>query len=280
MAPTPTPQAPAGAALGSGASRPRRAALALLLLVPAPTLGVLFAMHWLPDTTLGQSIHLSAKVWLLALPLVWVLLVERGRLRLPRWSWRGMPAGLITGLLTMGAIIGGWELVGRSLVDVAVMREKIAEVGLDTPMKYLAFAAAVTFINALLEEYVWRWFVYSKWFEVLARKRATAGRPIAVPGAIGLPPRRGLAGWLGLPGAGAGVGAIALAGLCFVLHHTVAMSVYFDWQANALASLGIFIGSVTWSVIYLRYRNIYAGYVSHIFADIGLFVVGYMVAFG
>jgi len=73
--------------------------------------------------------------------------------------------------------------------------------------------------------------------------------------------------------------AIALAGVCFVLHHTVAMSVYFDWQANALASLGIFIGHMTWSVLYLKYRNIYAGYVSHIFADIGVFVVGYIVAF-
>lgn len=250
-----TPPTPAAAGATGDASNPRRAALALLLLVPAPTLGVLFAMHWLPDTALGQSIHVAAKVWLLALPLAWVLWVERGRLRVPRWSGRGMPAGLITGLATMGVIIGAWELIGRSLVDVAVMREKIADFGLDTVPKYLAFAVAWTFINALLEEYVWRWFVYERWFEVLKSAKGPA-KAIAVPGAI------------------------ALAGLGFVLHHTVAMSVYFDWQANALASLGIFIGSVTWSVIYLRYRNIYAGYASHIFADIGLFAVGYMVAFG
>jgi len=255
MGDTPSTRACAGEAPGGSASNPRRAVLALLLLVPAPTIGVLFAMHWLPDTALGQSIHVAAKLWLLALPLAWVLWVERGRLRLPRWSWRGMAAGLITGLVTMGMIIGAWALFGRSLVDVEVMRGKIAEVGLDTPIKYLAFAAAWTFINALLEEYVWRWFVYAKWFEVLACLKGRA-KAIAVPGAI------------------------ALAGLGFVLHHSVAMSLYFDWQANALASLGIFIGSVTWSAIYLRYRNIYAGYVSHIFADIGVFTVGYMVAFG
>lgn len=256
MAHTPTSQTPADAAFGGGASNPRRAAIALLLLVPAPTLGVLFAMHWLPYTALGQSVHFAAKLWLLALPLVWVLFVEGGRLRLPRWSWRGMPAGFITGILTMVAIIGAWELFGHSLVDVAVMQQKIAEVGLDSVPKYLAFAAAVTFINALLEEYVWRWFVFSKWYEVLNGWFAGSAKAVAIPGAI------------------------VLAGLCFVLHHSVAMSVYFNWQVNALASLGIFIGHVTWSVIYLKYRNIYAGYVSHIFADIGLFVVGYIVAFG
>ncbi len=228
------------------------AALALLLLVPAPTLGVLCAMFWMPDTALGKSIHLGAKIWILALPVAWLLLVERTRPRLPRWSWQGMTAGVVTGLLTLGVILGAWELFGRQLVDVSIFREKMQEIGLDTPIKFLGFAALITFINALLEEYVWRWFVYSKWFELLG---GTA-RKIAVPGAI------------------------FLAGLCFMLHHTVAMSLYFGWQVNALASLGVFLGGVTWSVLYLRYKNIYAGYMSHIFADIALFVVGYQIAFG
>ena len=184
-----------------------------------------------------------------------------------------MPAGLVTGLLTLAVIIGAWELFAHKLVDAAMFKEKMLDIGLGTPVNYLAFAAGVTFINALLEEYVWRWFVYRKWYEVLSRKPRTGG-PVAIPGAVGSPGRPWLAG--GLPGAG----AIVLAGLFFVLHHSIAMSVYFDWQVNALASLGIFLGHVTWSVIYLRYKNIYAGYVSHIFADIGLFVVGYMIAFG
>lgn len=235
-----------------GAATPCRAGLALLLLVPAPSIGAWCAMHWLPDTALGQSIHLSAKAWLLALPIAWGLLIEPGRLRLPHWSWDGMTAGMASGLLILGVILGGWELFGRSMVEVEVFREKMAEVGLSTPMRYLAFAAAVTFVNALLEEYVWRWFVYSKWLEVLGGST----RAIAIPGAI------------------------VLAGLCFVSHHSLAMSLYFDWQANTLASLGIFIGSVTWSAIYLRYKNIYAAYVSHIFADIALFYVGYRIAFG
>ena len=56
-----------------------RSLLALMLLVPAPTIAVLAAMVWEPTrgTTLGQVIYGAAKVWILALPLVWRLVVER-----------------------------------------------------------------------------------------------------------------------------------------------------------------------------------------------------------
>jgi hypothetical protein len=232
-----------------------RSALALLLLVPAPTIGVLCAMFLFPDTWYGQSIHLFAKVWLLTLPLIWIMFVERGRLRLPKLQWQGMPAGIISGLAILGVIIGAWELFAHSMVDVSMFQEKMQEIGLSSPARYIGFAAAVTFINALLEEYVWRWFVYTKWFETLKGMKGSV-KKVAIPGAI------------------------VLAGLCFMLHHTIAMSLYFDWKVNALASFGVFSGGVIWSIIYLKTKNIYSAYVSHIFADIALFYVGYQVAFG
>ena len=232
-----------------------RPALALLLLVPAPTIGVLCAMFLFPDTWYGQSIHLFAKAWLLALPLAWVVWAQRERLRMPRWSWRGMTAGVVSGLAILGVIIGAWELFAHRMVDVAMFQDKMNEIGLSTPLRFLGFAAAVTFINALLEEYVWRWFVYSKWFELFDGMKGPV-KAVAIPGAI------------------------VLAGLCFMLHHTIAMSLYFDWQVNAMASLGVFSGGVIWSVLYLKTKNIYAAYVSHIFADVALFYVGYRVAFG
>lgn len=231
---------------------PSRSALALLLLVPAPTIGVTCAMFLFPGTALGMSVQATAKVWLLAFPILWVFLIQRGRITLPRWSWKGMPAGIITGLLTLGIIVGAWELFANTMVDYSLFQDKMKEIGLDSLGKFLLFAAALTFINALLEEYVWRWFVYEKWNEVL---RKFAG-PVAIPGAI------------------------ILAGLCFTLHHTIAMSLYFDWKVNLIASLGVFTGGVTWSIVYLKYKNIYAGYVSHIFADIAVFYVGYRIAFG
>lgn len=238
---------------------PSRAALALLLLVPAPSIGVLSAMLLFPDTWYGQSVHLAAKVWLLSLPLIWVFFIERGELGLPKLKWQGMPAGIISGLAILAVIIGAWELFAHNMVDVSMFREKMQEIGLSSPARYLGFAAAVTFINALLEEYVWRWFVYTKWFETLKGMKGSVKNVAPV--------------WIQ-------TGAIILAGLCFMLHHTIAMSLYFDWQVNALASLGVFSGGVIWSIIYLKTKNLYSAYVSHIFADIALFYVGYRVAFG
>jgi hypothetical protein len=47
-----------------------------------------------------------------------------------------------------------------------------------------------------------------------------------------------------------------------------------------LGSTGVFIGGATWSWIYLRWRNIYAAYVSHVLADLAVFGVGWYIVFG
>ena len=46
-----------------------------------------------------------------------------------------------------------------------------------------------------------------------------------------------------------------------------------------LVLLGIFIGGTTWSWLYLTYRNIWAAYVSHVFADVIIFAIGYGLVF-
>jgi membrane protease YdiL (CAAX protease family) len=74
--------------------------------------------------------------------------------------------------------------------------------------------------------------------------------------------------------------AVIASGLFFTLHHVIALTAYFDWRITTLASLGVFIGGATWSWIYLKYRNIYAAYVSHVFADIVIFAIGYKLIFG
>ncbi|MFK7788268.1 MAG: hypothetical protein AB8C95_02090, partial [Phycisphaeraceae bacterium] len=118
-------------------SSPSRAALALLLLVPAPTIGVTCAMFLFPGTAIGASIQVAAKIWLLAFPIAWVLWVQRGRLRLPKLKWEGMPAGIISGVAILATIIGVWELFAHRMVDISVFQEKMTEIGLDTPLKFL-----------------------------------------------------------------------------------------------------------------------------------------------
>lgn len=98
------------AAEHDGSSRPRAFA-ALAAILPAPTLGLVAALHVWPEQPLGQIVFALCKVWLVALPLVWLVLVERRRPHVPRLRAAGMAAGFGTGV----AIFAGICLVAAQL---------------------------------------------------------------------------------------------------------------------------------------------------------------------
>ena len=223
----------------------RNAILALALLIPAPSIGTWMGMVAAEGTPLGEWAFLASKVWVFVLPLAWLMLVDRKRPTIPRPVARGMAAACLTGTAIVLAIGGAYLLFGRSWIDAEVMGEKAHDVGLTSPLIYLGGAAYWITINSLLEEYVWRWFVVTR-CEVLMPRWA----------------------------------AVAASGFFFTLHHIIALEVYFDWRISVLGSIGIFIGGTTWSWLYLHYRNIWAAYVSHVFADVIIFAIGYQLLFG
>lgn len=222
----------------------RRALIALALLAPVPSLGVASAMILTPGPV-GQALFLGAKIWLLAFPAFWYLVVERGR---PSWSpplHGGLGVGLLTGLAT-AAVIGLAALVfGIFEMDMADLAGVVDEMGLTTPRAYLFGAMGWTFANSAVEEYVYRWFVFSQCERLMPR-----------------------------------MAAVFASAAVFTTHHVVAMSTYLPAHLTALASLGVFIGGFLWSVLYSRYRSIWPGWISHILADIAIFAVGWEVLFG
>jgi len=225
-------------------ARKRNAILALLLLVPAPSIGIYIAAYGSPGTAFAKGFFFVCKLWLIGLPLIWHLFIDKQPISFPRPSRKGMPAAVITGSVILLAIGVSYFLFGH-WIDTTLVSDKAAEVGLTSPMIYILGAVYWCTVNSLLEEYVWRWFVFTR-CEALMPK----------------------------------VAAVLAAGLFFTLHHVIALTAYFDWRITILGSLGVFIGGATWSWIYLRYRNIYAGYVSHVFADIVIFMIGYKLIFG
>lgn len=223
----------------------RRAGLALLLLVPAPSIGTYLAMVHAPGEWWAKALFFLLKAWLLLLPLVWLMLVDRqpGCIPLPRR--KGMTAACISGSIIFLAIALAYLLAPETWIDADRIREGAIEAGFTTPMLYLLGAIYWCTINALLEEYVWRWFVFTRCEALLPR-------------------------WP----------AVFCSALFFTLHHVIALSLFFDWHVTMLASLGVFLGGATWSWLYLQYRNIYAAYVSHVFADVIIFLIGYQIIFG
>lgn len=222
----------------------RRALIALALLAPAPSLGTAAAMIFFPGPV-GQALFMTAKIWLLAFPALWYLVVERGK---PSWSpplHGGLGVGVLTGLIA-GAAIGLAALVfGIFDMDMGQLAAEVDEMGLTTPRAYLLGALGWTFANSLMEEYVYRWFVFSQCERLMPR-----------------------------------FAAVLASAAVFTAHHVIALSTYLPWHLNALASLGVFIGGVIWAVLYARYRSIWPGWISHIIADVAIFAVGWEILFG
>jgi membrane protease YdiL (CAAX protease family) len=224
----------------------RRALLALGLLLPAPSLGTAAALVWWPGTALGTGLFVLTKVWTVLLPAVWVALVDRRPLARPRLPRRGLGAGAASGLLIAGVVWAAYLVASRlGVLDGSLVAARAAETGLASPSVYLFGALYWITVNSLLEEYVWRWFVFRR-FEAILGARA----------------------------------AVVAAALAFTIHHVVALAAQVPLPLTALASAGVFTGGVTWSWLYRRYASIWPGYVSHALVDVAVFVIGYRLIFG
>ncbi|MBR6876801.1 MAG: hypothetical protein IKN18_01770, partial [Neisseriaceae bacterium] len=72
--------------------------LALMLFAPAPTVGVLLALHS-PQGSMGAILWAMAKIWLFALPALWYLGIEKQTFSLSKPKNGGMAAGFAVGIL-------------------------------------------------------------------------------------------------------------------------------------------------------------------------------------
>ena len=218
---------------------------ALLLLVPAPSIGTAAAMFWWPELSVGKFLFLAAKIWMVTLPLVWLLLVERGSLSWSPPRKGGFIPAIASGILISIVIFIAYTVANHfEAIDPATVTESAARTGLNRPAIYIGGAVYWITVNSLMEEYVWRWFVFRK-FEVL----------------IG------------------GKFAVMAAALAFTAHHVIALAAQFNGAITFLASVGVCIGGATWSWLYLRYRSIWPGYVSHAIVDLAIFIIGYRLIF-
>lgn len=222
-----------------------RSGLALLLLVPAPSIGTAAAMLLFPGSWIGTSLFMASKAWLFLFPAVWLKLVEKGRFSLSPIRQGGIWQGLFSGLGLSAVILIGCFTVGLRIFDRAFFVERMNGIGLGTWQVYVGGAAYWILVNSVLEEYVWRWFVYEKC------------RAIAPPAV-----------------------AVVLSALFFTLHHFIALKAYCSLPVAAIGSLGVFVGGMVWSALYRRYGSIWPGYASHALVDLAVFGFGAYLLFG
>jgi len=223
----------------------RKALLALLLLVPTQSIATT-VFFWWPDTAAGKIIIVACRLWLVLLPALWLKFIDGGQ-----WSWSPPKLGGFRTAAVLGLVIAAVIFIAHAIASHfgAMHPEKIvdsaARTGLNHPGIYLAGALYWITFNSLMEEYIWRWFVFRK-FEVLL-----GGKP-----------------------------AVPAAALAFTAHHVIVLAAQFYWPIALLGSVGVFIGGAIWSWLYLRYRSVWPCYLSHAIVDAAIFIIGYRLIFG
>lgn len=181
-----------------------------------------------------------------ALPIVWVALVQKGRIRLRPPGGQGVLFGLVFGAIVAGAMAALYfgVLKDSSLLAGAMpeIRVKITGFGIDSAWKYAALGVFYSLVHSFMEEYYWRWFVFGqlrKWMPISA--------------------------------------AAVISGLGFMAHHVLVLGKYFgfDNPATYLLSACIAVGGAVWAWLYHRTGSLVGPWVSHLLVDAAIFAIGY-----
>ena len=221
------------------------ALLGLILVSIAPTVSVVTGFA-LKAGVVAIVVFVFTKIWIFGLPAFWHLRIDKSPLsRSPALNggW-GVSAGL--GVAMSVVIVLAYFLLGESLLSADDLKEILDPFGLTTPWKLMLAILFWVFINSVLEEFVFRWFITSKIEQLVSGK------------------------WL----------PILLSAGVFTVHHTIALWFFIDPLGNFLASLGVFIGGVIFSWIYIEYRSIWVAWVAHAIADVAVFAIAWQMIVG
>ena len=218
----------------------------LALVAFVPTISILFTLSYSDDEFASQIFFITGKLWLVLAPAYWYIRVERNS---PSWSLPsrdGLVVGGISGIIMSIIIIVMWLLFGDTL-DTDSMISELETTGLTEFRMYLAGMIYWIFLNSLLEEYVFRWFVTTKSIELLGNEAR----------------------------------AIVFSAILFTLHHAIALHYFgFFWWQTVMACIGLLSAATFWSWLYVRYRSVWVCWFSHAICDIAVFGIGYLIIFG
>ena len=224
---------------------PRRALVVISLVGFAPTLSILMTLLVIDGELASQAFFILCKAWILFVPTYWFLRLEGNPLP---WSFsdkNGIFEGVATGLAMSAVILLVWITLGDS-IDTEPMVEQLQNTGLTGIEVYVAGMFYWIFLNSLLEEYVFRWFITVKGVELT----------------------------------GSELGGIIVSALMFTLHHALALYLFgFEWWQTGIACFGLLSAAAIWSWLYIRHRSIWVCWISHAICDVAVFAIGYQLIF-
>ena len=223
----------------------QRALIGLALVGIAPTVSVVTGFA-LKAGMIAAVVFVFTKMWMFGLPAYWHTKVEGGERSYSMPEHGGWMVSTLLGIGMAVVIAIAYFILGDLVLRDEDLYEILDPFGLTVPWKLALGILFWIFINSVLEEYVFRWFITSKLEQLVGGK------------------------WL----------PIVLSAGIFTLHHTIALAFFIDPLGNALASLGVFIGGVIFSWIYVQYRSVWVAWVAHAIADVAIFAIAWHMIVG
>lgn len=229
----------------------RRATLIFALALPTLVTWVYFVALEGGSPAIQQGAYAVGKTIQFAWPLLWLI---GNRPRWSRVSSRGFWAAIAFGAAIAGLMLAAYLLVFANSdafrEPIAAVRAKTADLGLDSPAKFIALSVFYALGHAFLEEYYWRWFVFGR----LCRDEH---QPLSLGPAI------------------------AISSLGFAAHHVLLLARFFGWlnPLTYVLSLSVAIGGGVWAWFYDRDRSLLSVWLSHALIDAAIFAIGFAMLF-
>ncbi len=204
-----------------------------------PTIGTLSAMYWFPDSVPGNAIYGFCRLSILAVPLLWLKFAEKYKFKRKPVSLKHILSGVGSGIVISIFIIAAYKWLGHTFADNAVISEKLSDIGVKSTGIFVLGFIYWVFLNSLLEEFVWRFFLIR-----------SLGRML--PAFLTIP----------------------ASALMFTLHHFFVLRFYLDLTSSLFWSGCIFFAGIIWAIHYRISKSVIPGFISHAIADAAIFYVG------
>ena len=222
-----------------------RSFAAISLIGFVPTFSILFTLVYNDDELTSQIFFMACKLWIFIVPTYWFLKVEGRHVSWSKPHREGIIMGIVTGSVMTVIILVMWGIFGAT-IDTQSLVSEIDNTGLTDVRVYIAGMIYWIFINSLLEEYVFRWFITTQGIKLL----------------------------------GSDKGGIILSACMFTLHHSIALHFFgFIWWQTIIASFGLLSAAAIWSWLYVRHKSIWVCWISHAICDVAVFGIGYLIIF-